>query len=167
MKSPMKKNQTGKRERSDKKSHLNGVNKEGPSEEVTVEQTPKCTWQSRACCMTPGKCFQEAGAANTRALGEQCSWCVWGTARRPLWLDRITRKVKIKDLTLQGLGHGKPWASQWKHYKKLLAEKVKLCGLNYEKKKKLLKTCFLALLYFSEFSQFSKMNMYYFDKILY
>lgn len=43
MKSAMKKNQTGKRERSDKRSHLNGVIKEGPSEEVTAEWTPTCT----------------------------------------------------------------------------------------------------------------------------
>lgn len=95
-----------KKRKKQQKSHLNGVIKEGPSEEVTVEQTPKCTWQSRARCVTPGKRLQEAGAANARALGEQRSWCVWGTARRPLWLDRITGKVKIKDLT--------PEARSWK-----------------------------------------------------
>ena len=67
----MKKNQTGKRERSNERREgaiLNGAIKESPSKEVTFEQRPKCTPQTRASYVVPREMLSGKGNSKCKAL---------------------------------------------------------------------------------------------------
>lgn len=54
---------------------------EGWTEKETFEQRPE-RGEGGSQAGTSGKIVPE-GTASSKVLGQNCSWCVWGTVRRP------------------------------------------------------------------------------------
>lgn len=63
----------------------------------TLTEGDRALEEERAAWVSAGKSISARGNVCAKALGQDCGWCVGGTARRTLWLEQSEREGRERE----------------------------------------------------------------------